>query len=416
MGPGGKYLLIFVIIPVSLISMPASAMTPAWNITNNGEFISDIAFASDGSFAITGSMAGIATVYDQNGTIVWKIQVPGNLLVGCQENGSAFIVGSQENIYSNKGVVRSYDRNGSEIWRVNTGCIAALGLAGKNNRIVVGNRMGDIIVLDGNGKEVVRFNDFPQTDVVSGISVSDKGNIFAYTLCEMYPQIRTFNIDKQKKGVFRGLYNGSRTGYGGGMPITDIAISPDEDYIITSNGEGSQGTLCLYGNGRLIWSKDIDEITDIAILPEGSSVYAGTRNGDILGYSRSGNLSFVYSSGSAVTSLSLATDKNILAAGNAQGNLYLFNEAGTLLWTSRIEEFPVADISQVEISRNGEVLMVLVNNKNIYYFVNEAEPVPIETPQFTAIITPVASPTQSSLPVVLAGLGFFAAVVLTRRP
>ena len=415
MESGGKYLLLVVILLSFLLSFPAYGMKPAWNITNNGEYISDIAITDDGSRLITGTMTGIATVYDQNGTIIWERQVPGSLVVGCEENGNAFIIGSQEDIYSNKGAVRSFDRNGSQQWMVNTGCVAALGLARENKCIVVGNRRGDLIVLDGLGNEVAKFNDFPQTDVVSGISVSDNGKIFTYALYEMYPQVRYISINTQEKGYLRGLYNGSKTGYGGGEQITALALSSDGNYLITSNGEGSQGTLCLYGNGRIIWSKDTGEISDIAILANGSAVYAGKTNGEILGYSRSGDLLFSLFSGSAITSLSLATDENLLAAGTANGNLYLLNDTGSLLWTSRIEEFPVAEISRVEISRNGASLVVLVNNKHLYYFVNEPETVPVtRTPTPVSESSP-ASPEESSLSVALIVCGLLAVFVLARR-
>lgn len=413
-GSGGKYLLFVVILLAILVSFPAYAMTPVWNITNNEEYISDIAIADDGSRLVTGTMTGIATVYDQNGTIVWKTRMPGRLIVGCQENGSAFIFGSQEDIYSNKGIVRSYDRNGSQLWMVNTGYVAALGLAAKNNLIIAGNRKGDLIVLDGQGKVVAKLNDFPQTDVVSGISVSDNGRIFAYSLSEMYPHIRYFNTIRQTKGSIKGLYSGSRTGYGGGKSINDLAISSDGNYLITSNGEGSQGTLCLYGNGRIIWSKDMDEITDIAILANGSSVYAGTVKGDILGYFLSGNKSFNYSSSSAVTSLSLAADKNLLAAGNANGNLYLFNDTGNLIWTYQIEEFPAAEISRVEISRDGAALVALVNKKSLYYF-GEEPATPNSSVTLAPTPTPTSPPTQSSRSPMLIVLGLAAVVVFTKR-
>ncbi len=421
MKAGGKFLLFFVILLAFLIQSPAYAMKPAWNITNNREYISDLAIAADGSRLITGTLTGIATVYDQNGTIIWKTQVPGSLLVGCKENGSAFIVGSQENIYSNKGSVRSYDRNGSKVWSVNTGAVSALGIAGKNNHTVVGNRMGDLIVLDGQGEVVGKYNDFPQTNVVSDISVSDNGNMFVYALYEMYPLVRIVYIDSQKKGSYKGFYNGTKTGYGGSDKIKALAISSDGKYTLTAYGEGSNGILCMYGNkSTMLWSKDIDGITEIAILANGSSAYAGTRTGEILGYSLSGNLTFNYSSGSEITSLSLAADKNLLAAGNAQGNLYIFNDTGRLIWTTLIEDFPLADISQIEISRDGRALAVLVNHKNLYYFVGEPGTLLDESSgpsKFTGLYAPVSesSPRESNLPVLLIIFSLFATLLVRRE-
>ena len=69
MAPGGRFLLFTVILLASLVLLPASAMIPAWNTTNNGGYISDLAISDDGSRLITGSVTGVATVYDQGGPI-----------------------------------------------------------------------------------------------------------------------------------------------------------------------------------------------------------------------------------------------------------------------------------------------------------------------------------------------------------
>ncbi len=413
----GGYLLPVVISLAILTSVPAYAMVPVWNITNDKEYISDIAIAADGSRLITGTMTGIATVYDQNRNIVWKEQIPGILVVGYQGNGTTSIIGSRENIYSNKGVVRSYTNNGSHKWRVITGSVAALGIARKNNSIVVGNRMGDVLVLNEKGDVVAKFNDTPQTDVVSHISVSDNGEVFVYTLAETYPRIRFVTMNPQRKRAFVPISNASQTGYGAGEQITDIAISSDARYIISSYGEGNHGLLCLYAsNGTKLWSKEMSEIKDIAILSNGASVYAGRADGYILGYSRSGNLLLNYSTGSPVTSLSLANNKNLLAAGDANGNLYLFNDIGNLLWTYRIEEFPVAEISQIEFSRNGVSMAVLVNNKNLYFFMNELKPVAVESQKIYETPTPLRIYVAESSPsIALIIFSLLLVVVLLRR-
>jgi WD40 repeat protein len=295
--------------------------------------------------------------------------------------------------------------------------------------------MGDLIVLDGQGKEVARFNDSPQTDVVSAISVSDDGNVFTYSLYEKYPKLRYITIDTRKKTNCEEIFNPSgsvsKSGYGGGEQIKSIAISSDGKYVISSYGEGSHGTLCLfpYFGWKKLWKKESGEIRDIAISTNGSSVYAGLGNGDIVGYSQSGNLSFNYSSGSPITSLSVASDKNLLAAGNADGNLYLFDHTGDLLWTTNIEEFPVGEITQVEISRNGASLVALVNNKHLYFYTQEPGTSQDESLKFTGTFTPVSTntpvstftPVSESTPgkigisTALLVLSLLAAIVLVRR-
>jgi hypothetical protein len=363
-------------------------MLPVWNLSPNGSYISDLAISDDGSRVITGSVSGMATVYDQNGTVVWSTQEPGSLLVGIQGNGSVFILGSQENSDSNKGAVRAYDANGSQVWKTTTGYVGVLGLSGTNNRVVIGDWMGDLLVLNNTGQEVARFNDFPKTKIVAALSVSDTGNAFAYVLSERYPQIRYVTVDTKKKRVFRGLFNYSVPELGGEYPITHLVLSGNGNYVGIASGEGSKGILSLYtSTGALRWSKDIGAIRAIAITPNGSSVFAGTENGTLLSYTPSGNLSWTYPFGAPVTRLSLSKESDLLSVGTEKGDLFLFNEAGTQLWTYHIEEFPVGEISRVELSRNGTALIVLVNRKNLYYFIKEPEP----------LVTIPATPVQERL-------------------
>jgi len=352
-----------------------------WNTTSPGGLISDLAISDDGSHVVVGTTGGLGIVYDQNGTLLWETQVPGSLLVGCLDNGTAFILASQEDIATNKGALRLYDQTGVERWYVNTGAVEALDLPAKTNRIVIGNRIGETIVLNDLGKEIARFDEKPGTPIIADLSVAADGKVFSYVVYERFPQVRYVTIDTKKKNTFKLSFSGDKTGIGSIPSIRQVVISSDGKFITTAGGEGSQGILTLYArNGTMLWSKKMDSIRDIAITKNGSYVFTGTTGGNISCYSQTGNLSWVYPVGAEVTSLSLAPDKELLAVGDAKGDIFLFNATGnlffTLVWTEHISGFPSSEISQVRLARNGTALVAVVNGKSLYYFGNESNIAP----------------------------------------
>ena len=168
-------LLFSIFLLFGLLCIPVSALVSVWNTTPPGGLIADLAISDNGSRVIVGTTGGLGIVYDQNGTLLWQTQVPGSLLVGCRGNGSAFILASQEDMATNKGGLRLYDQSGVERWYLTTGAVEALELPAKTNRIVIGNRIGETIVLNDLGKEIARFDEQPKTPVIADLSASDDG-------------------------------------------------------------------------------------------------------------------------------------------------------------------------------------------------------------------------------------------------
>jgi hypothetical protein len=373
MSSGGKYWVIAAILFLSLVSVPVCAMVPAWNITTNGALLTDIAISDDGSRVVIGSASGNATVYDHNGTVVWETRVPGSLLVGCEGNGTAYLLVSREDPYKNKGSARFYNPSGSLVSILHTGWVE--GVDTGPDRFLFGTYSGDLIVVNRSGAEIARFNDLPKTHPVAGLSLSADGKVFAYSLIERYPQVRYVTIASKSKRVFSKYSQLDIASSGADEPIGMVAVSGDGGWVVTAGGEGSHGLLCLYAkNGTRTWCKDMDTIKDIAITSNGSSIFAGTAKGDIVAFTRPGNVSWTYPSGSPITSLSFVDKRTLLAAGTAGGDLSLFNESGDLLWQTRIDGFPAGTVSRVLVSRNGNALAALVNDRDIHYFVQEPEP------------------------------------------
>jgi WD40 repeat protein len=364
------YLWVFLCILIAI--HPAGALVERWNISIAG--ISDVASADDGSRVIVGTNTGNAMVFDQNGTLLWETRVPGTVLVGCVGNGSSFLVASREGVENNKGAVRLFDGTGNVVWFRNTGWPMALDLCQSTGRILIGDRAGNLQVINQSGGEEAIFNDFPKSYPIAALSLSGDGKYFAYTLMERNTQVRYITVSSASKKAFQKAYTATST-YADNEPVNRIVVSGDGAYVATAGGEGSHGILRLYArNGTLLWSKDTGQLTDIALSPDSSRIYTATRDGLVSCYSQSGNLSWEYSSPACIGSISLASGENLLASGSLDGDLCLFNESGTLLWHCRITDFPTGAVSRVELSDQGNALVALSNEKRIRYFVEETEP------------------------------------------
>jgi WD40 repeat protein len=367
-GESRHYLWVFLGLLIAI--HPAGAMVERWNVSIAG--ISDIAISDDGSRVIVGTNTGNAMVFDRNGKKLWETRVPGTVLVGCQGNGSSFVVASREGLENNKGSLRLFDSTGDVVWFRNTGWPMALDLCESTGRILIGDRAGNLQVINQSGGEEAAFNDFPKSYPIAALSLSGNGKYFAYSLVERNTQIRYITVSSGSKKSFSKTYTVTNS-LADNEPVNRIVVSDDGAYIATAGGEGSHGILSLYAkNGTLLWSKDTGKITDIALSPDSSRIYAAIQDGLVSCYSQSGNLSWEYSSPACISSISFAG--NLLASGTVDGDLCLFNESGTLFWDCRITDFPAGAVSRLDLSDQGNALVALSNGKSIRYFVEEAEP------------------------------------------
>jgi WD40 repeat protein len=403
MTPGRMLCLCSFVLLCSLSCIPVSALTAAWNTTLPGS-ISDLAISDDGSRVIVGTMDGLSAIYDQDGKLLWETHVPGSVLVGCRGNGSAFVLAAQEDIATNKGAVRCYNQSGDEQWYVNTGAVEVLQLPARADVMVIGNSAGETIVLNDQGTEIARFNETPMDSIIADVSVSGDGKVFAYAVYESFPVVRYATIDSGKKYKFKSPFSSTKTGSGSDPVIRQVRLSSDGKFIATAGGEGSQGILTLYArNGTVLWLKKVDAIRDISITKTGSYIFTGTTGGDISCFAQDGNAAWVYPAGAEVTSLSLSPDRGLLAAGDEQGDLFLFNATGdlfrTLLWTGRIHELQNDDISKVRLARNGTALVAAANGNTIFFFKEESKASPEENVVVPTSPIPLSgTPEESTFP------------------
>jgi WD40 repeat protein len=376
---GEKLLLTGVLVLLCIGAAHGATLVSQWNESIPG--ISGLALAEDGSRVIVGTNTGHVFVYDGNGTVCWEKRVPGTVQAGILHNGSAYLVASLEDHEKNKGTLRLFDGDGEEVWFWNSGWIMAMDFCQGTDRIVTGDPLGNVIMLDGGGVEVRRWNDLPKRYCVADLTLSSDGKYFAYALEEPNPQVKFVTMSSGAKSSFKKYFTYTDN-YGYLEPIRQIEIAGDGAYVATAGGEGSHGVLNFYArNGTCLWSKDISRINDLKIDSAGGCVFTACGDGNISCYNRSGSLEWVYPSGAPVESLSYARGGSLLAAGNDNGDLLLFNRSGELVWEDTLDLFPTGAVSRVDLSSDGSALAVVANNRYLGYFVAVPDPVPVvETP------------------------------------
>jgi WD40 repeat protein len=380
-----------------------ATLARGWDVSIPG--ISGLALAEDGSRLMAGTNTGQALVYDANGTMLWETRVRGTVLAGILHNGSAYLVASQEDREKNKGTLRLYDGNGQEEWFRNSGWITAMDFCQGTDRVVTGDRAGNVVMLDGGGLEVRHWSDLPKACIIADLDLSTDGKYFAYALEEPNPQVKFVTAGSGSKSSFKKVFAYTGT-YGYLEPIRQVEVSGDGAYVATAGGEGSHGVLDFYAkNGTRLWSKDLSRINDLEIDGTEGCVFTAEGDGNISCYNRSGSLEWSYPSGAAANCLSFARGGAVLAAGNDNGDVLLFDRSGEVLWEHTVDLFPTGAVSRVEIASDGSALAVVANDRYLGYFVAVPEPAPVETTP-----VPTANVTFSPLPVETEDadlLGFF---------
>jgi len=397
----GNLLLILVLLFFFTGAAHGATLVPRWEETIPG--ISGLALAGDGSRVIAGTNTGQVFVYDANGTLSWETRVPGTVQAGILQNGSAYLVASQEDREKNKGTLRLYDGDGKQQWFWNSGWITSMDFCQGTDRIVTADPSGNVIMLDGGGVEIRRWNDLPKMYSIADLALSADGKYFAYATEEPNPQVKFVTVSSGSKSAFKKYFTYTDN-YGYLEPIRRIELSGDGAYVATAGGEGSHGVLNFYAkNGTCLWTKDLSRINDLKIDGTGGCVFTACGDGNISCYNRSGSLDWVYASGAPAGSLSYADGGELLAGGNDNGDLLLFNRSGDLVWEHTLDLFPAAAVSRVELSSDGSALAVIANGRELCYFVTVPEPVPpvpvVETPSPTVTVTDPGKGNETPLTV-----------------
>jgi WD40 repeat protein len=306
--------------------------SPLWIHSTQG-YVRHVAISSNGSSAAASDMAGNVYFFhpEASGSPAWSFHASSAISgTDISEDGRRLVVGDQEgDIY-----LFDADGSGSPIWHNSVmGGVLALSLF-KSDSVAVASAKGGIYFYDlasshsGCTWSFQESISFPQLAVSEDggyiVAGGSDGNIYVTNSAGQV-------VDMQKLG-------GS---------ISAISMADHARYVIVGSTNGSLSRYLLKDRlEKLDSSTDHSPITSVAMSDDGSRISVASLDGTISGFHLTLNgLSWTFSAGAIVHSLSMSGDGLFIAASSDTGKIYLFNEA-----TPVQAQEPLAVIVYVPIS------------------------------------------------------------------
>lgn len=287
--------------------------SPVWTHSAEG-YVRHVAMSSNGSSAAAGDMAGNVYFFhpEASGSPAWSFHA-GSAISGTDisEDGRRLVVGDQEgDIY-----LFDTDGSGSPIWHnLVMGGVLALSLF-RSDSVAVASAKGGIYFYDLTSSRPGYAWSFQESVSFPQLAVSDSagyvvaggsdGSIYMATVAGQV-------VDMQKVG-------GS---------VSAISIADHARCVIVGSTNGSVSRYLLKdGLEKLDSSAAHGPITSVAISDDGSRVSVASLDGTISDFHQTLNgLSWAFSAGAIVHSLSMSGDGLVIAASSDTGKIYLFSE------------------------------------------------------------------------------------------
>ena len=151
--------------------------------------------------------------------------------------------------------------------------------------------------------------------------------------------------------------------------VLDIAISPDDSYMVV--GTGSGGNLYAFNNyGELLWSKShICPCTSVDISPDSSFVAVGSSNRGLSLLSRDGRTIWGPSNVRSPADVEFTSNGLYIAVGDHDGNVSLVARNGEKMWSYKTSESD--NIMSVAASEDGSYIVAGSDDNNVYFFNRE---------------------------------------------
>jgi outer membrane protein assembly factor BamB len=351
---------ILIALVVFLVPLIAAAEEPSW-IAAGG---APVALSADGGTVLVDG--GVFVLLNGKGGVIWKGY--GGSYVQSQGEVFSPLALTRDGMYSVLGTGAGLfyvDRSQRLFWQDSEyHPVEALSLSPDENFIasVADHRVS---VYSRGGELLWRNQSYPD---VESVGISSAGLL---TVAGSPGTIHAFN-----QSGFE-LWNYSAPGIG------EIILSPENSDILAAS---EYTLLALHPSGNLLWKFYTgDEIRDIAVSGDGSSIAAGNQGGRLFLLDRNGEQVFTSTVGNWVNAVSLSEDGALVAAGGTDRKVYLFERSGRQLLSSTTG----SSVKSVAISADGSALAA-VSDRVYYYDLRE---VPGET-------TPVPSPVTTAPPAV----------------
>jgi len=325
-----KYLVtVAFLFAISTGTVSATGLGHAWTESPPAEgSFTNVRFASDGSTVFAGGNQLFVRSWD--GTIRWGGRA--GTIATMSSDGNYVVSAAGE-------LVQDLERNGTLYWVRSMGTpIRAVAIAGNGSMIVSADERGDIHSWTRNG-ESWGLN---RSDLVKQIAISPSRTFVVVTtavgLKYLNPDMTPFWWDNK---------SGSLDSF--------IAISADSSTVITS---GENRVSSHTSSGGLNWMKDVtrEAIIDMACSDDATTIVLGSQDGNVRVIDETGTEVWTYDAGSWINGVGVSRDGSIIAAGDLNGNLYIFDRYGNLLAQTRTDS--IIQQRSVAVSRDGKHVVV----------------------------------------------------------
>lgn len=298
-------------------------------------------------------------LFDSSGNILWK-QPTGNECWGIDiaPDGSKVVAGCHD------GKVYAVSKEGNLLWTYNSGTMVRSACISHDAKTVLSGTVGNLFLFDSTSGAKNNISWDGSWLRNCSFYLDDSGFIAGS------PEIGGFDLSGSQKWL---------------QEIGEFPMFLGVDSSKNVFGAGKSRTLFSFdASGNLRWKNRIPDhvVTAGAVTPDGRRIALGTVGGMVYLFDNAGNVLWkrVLSSGGGAdftghNAVAISQDGKRIVVGSAPGNcLFVYNEKGTLLWKKCIDVGQVQTdllpgVTNVQISPDKTKIVASYGNNYIREFV-----------------------------------------------